>query len=155
MPTECPRHSVSSIRTKVTPATAHDGKATTPMIPASAMELNHRDFVGAQTTRPATAELPRRGARDPSLSAFLRRPSLALPLFNIHSSILESAGLIWRKREGQFILYGMEQEQLAGHLWTFMQEVCPPSRALRREVRQEMDASAAPDDAASPDPTAP
>lgn len=64
---------------------------------------------------------------------------MSAPAISKHLSILESAGLIWKKREGQFVLYGMEQENLAGHLWTFMQEVCPPSRALRAEVRAEVD----------------
>jgi ArsR family transcriptional regulator len=80
--------------------------------------------------------------------AIADRFEMSKPAVSKHLSILESAGLIWRKREGQFILYGMEQEQLAGHLWTFMQEVCPPSRALRREVRDEMDG----DTMSEPDP---
>lgn len=67
------------------------------------------------------------------------RFDVSKPAVSKHLSILEAAGLIWKKREGQFVLYGMEQENLAGHLWTFMQEVCPPSRAIRREVREELD----------------
>ncbi len=75
--------------------------------------------------------------------AIADRFDMSKPAVSKHLSVLESAGLIWKKREGQFILYGMEQENLAGHLWTFMQEVCPPSRALRREVREEMEQGAA------------
>ncbi|MEX3016740.1 metalloregulator ArsR/SmtB family transcription factor [Gymnodinialimonas hymeniacidonis] len=74
--------------------------------------------------------------------AIADRFDMSKPAVSKHLSVLESAGLIWKKREGQFILYGMEQENLAGHLWTFMQEVCPPSRALRREVREEMEQGA-------------
>ncbi len=70
--------------------------------------------------------------------AIADRFDMSKPAVSKHLSVLESSGLIWKKREGQFILYGMEQDNLAGHLWTFMQEVCPPSRALRREVREEM-----------------
>lgn len=77
--------------------------------------------------------------------AIADRFEMSKPAVSKHLSILESSGLIWRKREGQFILYGMEQDQLAGHLWTFMQEVCPPSRALRREVRDEMAGEDIPD----------
>ncbi len=77
--------------------------------------------------------------------AIADRFEMSKPAVSKHLSILESAGLIWRKREGQFILYGMEQDQLAGHLWTFMQEVCPPSRALRREVHGEMEGADATD----------
>lgn len=77
--------------------------------------------------------------------AIADRFEMSKPAVSKHLSILESSGLVWRKREGQFILYGMEQDQLAGHLWTFMQEVCPPSRALRREVRDEMAGEDIPD----------
>jgi DNA-binding transcriptional ArsR family regulator len=70
--------------------------------------------------------------------AIADRFEMSKPAVSKHLSVLESSGLIWKKREGQFILYGMEQENLAGHMWTFMQEVCPPSRALRREVLDEM-----------------
>jgi len=73
--------------------------------------------------------------------AIADRFEMSKPAMSKHLSILEGAGLIWKKREGQFVLYGMEQENLAGHLWTFMQEVCPPSRAIRAEVREELSAS--------------
>jgi hypothetical protein len=33
------------------------------------------------------------------------------------------------------VFYGMEQETLSGTLATFLQAVCPPSRALKAEVR--------------------
>lgn len=78
--------------------------------------------------------------------AIADRFEMSKPAMSKHLSILEGAGLIWRKREGQFVLYGMEQENLAGHLWSFMQEVCPPSRALRREVQGELEEG-------SPDPS--
>ena len=71
--------------------------------------------------------------------AIAERFEISKPAMSKHLSILEGAGLIWKKREGQFVLYGMEQENLAGHLWTFMQEVCPPSRAIRAEVKAEID----------------
>ena len=71
--------------------------------------------------------------------AIAARFDMSAPAVSKHLSILEGAGLIWKRREGQFVLYGMDHENLAGHLWTFMQEVCPPSRALRREVRAELE----------------
>ena len=71
--------------------------------------------------------------------AIAERFEISKPAMSKHLSILEGAGLIWRKREGQFVLYGMEQENLAGHLWTYMQEICPPSHAIRAEVRDELD----------------
>ena len=70
-----------------------------------------------------------------SLSAgdVAQRFEMSQPAVSKHLSILESAGLVWKKREGQFVRYGMERENLAGTLASFMQEVCPPSRALRKE----------------------
>jgi ArsR family transcriptional regulator len=77
--------------------------------------------------------------------AIAERFEMSAPAVSKHLSVLESAGLIWKRREGQFVLYGMEQENLAGHLWTFMQEVCPPSRALRKEVREKLEEAETPD----------
>lgn len=71
------------------------------------------------------------------------RFEMSQPSISKHLSILEAAGLVWRKREGQFIRYGMEQETLTGTLLGFMQEVCPPSRALRRERRAGADEDSA------------
>lgn len=70
-----------------------------------------------------------------SLSAgdIAKRFEMSQPAVSKHLSILEGAGLVWKKREGQFVRYGMERENLAGTLAGFMQEVCPPSRALRKE----------------------
>jgi DNA-binding transcriptional ArsR family regulator len=67
------------------------------------------------------------------------RFEISKPAMSKHLSILEGAGLIWKKREGQFVIYGMEQENLAGHLWTYMQDICPPSNAIRAAARQEED----------------
>ncbi|MEM9009745.1 MAG: metalloregulator ArsR/SmtB family transcription factor [Pseudomonadota bacterium] len=71
--------------------------------------------------------------------AIAERFEMSKPSISKHLAVLEAAGLIWRKREGQFVIYGMEEENLTGHLWTFMQEVCPSSRSLRREVREELE----------------
>ncbi len=71
-----------------------------------------------------------------SAGAIAERFDMSKPAVSKHLSILEGAGLIWRRREGQFVMYGMEQETLSGTLVSFLQEVCPSSRALRREVRE-------------------
>lgn len=64
-----------------------------------------------------------------------QRFEMSQPAISKHLSILEGAGLVWRKRDGMHVFYGMEQETLAGTLATFMQAVCPPSRALKKESR--------------------
>ena len=76
-----------------------------------------------------------------------KRFDMSQPAVSKHLSILEAAGLIWRKREGQFIHYGMERETLAGTLAGFLQEVCPPSRALKRESRDKARAAGKPKNA--------
>lgn len=63
------------------------------------------------------------------------RFEMSQPAVSKHLSILENAGLVWRKREGQFVTYGMQSDNLAGTLAGFLQEVCPPSRALKKEAR--------------------
>ncbi|MCB1489220.1 MAG: winged helix-turn-helix transcriptional regulator [Bauldia sp.] len=62
-----------------------------------------------------------------------QRFEMSQPAISKHLSILEAAGLVWRKREGQFVKYGMQRDTLSGTLAGFLQEVCPPSRALRKE----------------------
>lgn len=61
------------------------------------------------------------------------RFEMSAPAISKHLSILEAAGLVWKKREGQFVKYGMEQDNLAGTLTSYLQEVCPVSRNLKSE----------------------
>ena len=62
-----------------------------------------------------------------------RRFDMSQPAISKHLSVLEGAGLVWKKREGQFVKYGMERETLSGTLAGFLHEVCPPSRKLKAE----------------------
>ncbi|NSX54604.1 metalloregulator ArsR/SmtB family transcription factor [Parasulfitobacter algicola] len=64
-----------------------------------------------------------------------KRFDMSQPAVSKHLSILEGAGLVWRERKGQFVTYGMERATLAGTLAGFLQEVCPPSRALKKEAK--------------------
>ncbi|MGY9056798.1 MAG: metalloregulator ArsR/SmtB family transcription factor [Alphaproteobacteria bacterium] len=67
--------------------------------------------------------------------AIASRFDMSQPAVSKHLAILKGANLVWTKREGQFIKYGMERDTLSGTLAGFLQEVCPPSRALRKERR--------------------
>ena len=67
------------------------------------------------------------------------RFEMSQPAVSKHLAILKSSGLVWTERDGQFIKYGMERDTLAGTLAGFLQEVCPPSRALRKERKGEVD----------------
>ena len=62
-----------------------------------------------------------------------KRFDMSAPAISKHLSILEASGLVWKRREGQFVLYGMEQDNLSGTLLTYLQEVCPVSRNLKSE----------------------
>ena len=66
-----------------------------------------------------------------------RRFDMSQPAVSKHLAILKNAQLVWTKKEGQFVKYGMRREELSGALASFLQEVCPPSRALRRERQSE------------------
>jgi ArsR family transcriptional regulator, arsenate/arsenite/antimonite-responsive transcriptional repressor len=72
--------------------------------------------------------------------AVAERFEMSQPAVSKHLSILESADLIWKKREGQFVRYGMKGDNLGATLARFIQEVCPPSRALKAERRASKDA---------------
>lgn len=61
------------------------------------------------------------------------RFEMSAPAISKHLSILEAAGLVWKKREGQFVKYGMERDNLSGTLTAYLQEVCPVSRNLKSE----------------------
>ena len=64
-----------------------------------------------------------------------KRFEMSQPAVSKHLSVLENAGLIWRKKEGQFVHYGLEQENLQSTLAGYLREVCPPSRSLRKESK--------------------
>jgi ArsR family transcriptional regulator len=89
----------------------------------------------------ALASLPRRRIlayiAEAPLSAgdIAARFEMSQPAVSKHLAVLEAAGLVWKRREGMHVFYGMEQETLSGTLATFMQAVCPPSRALKKEAR--------------------
>ena len=63
------------------------------------------------------------------------RFQMSQPEVSKHLAVLEGAGLVWKRRQGMRVFYGMEQETLSGTLASFMQAVCPPSRALKAEAR--------------------
>ena len=44
------------------------------------------------------------------------RFDMSQPAISKHLSVLESADLIWKKREGQFVNYGMKSDNLGGTL---------------------------------------
>ena len=69
---------------------------------------------------------------------------MSQPAVSKHLSILEAAGLVTKRREGQFVIYGMERETLSGTLAGFLQAVCPPSHALKKQAREDKHGSTPP-----------
>jgi DNA-binding transcriptional ArsR family regulator len=61
------------------------------------------------------------------------RFDMTKPAISKHLQILENAGLVQAERKGQFILYSLVRENLANTLTSFVQNVCPVSRPLKKE----------------------
>ncbi|MEM1160396.1 MAG: metalloregulator ArsR/SmtB family transcription factor [Pseudomonadota bacterium] len=76
------------------------------------------------------------GHADLTVGEIAERFEMSQPAISKHLSVLENAGLVWRKREGQFIRYGLKEDALSKTLTGFLGEVCPPSRKLRAESRE-------------------
>ncbi|MEM1140681.1 MAG: metalloregulator ArsR/SmtB family transcription factor [Pseudomonadota bacterium] len=53
------------------------------------------------------------------------------PAVSKHLQILEHAGLVRKRREGQFLYYSLVSENLVNTLNGYLQEVCPVSRPLK------------------------
>jgi DNA-binding transcriptional ArsR family regulator len=63
------------------------------------------------------------------------RFSMSAPAISRHLSILENAGLISSTRNGQFVLYKLNGDNLVGALSNFALEVCPVGKPLKRESK--------------------
>jgi ArsR family transcriptional regulator len=63
------------------------------------------------------------------------RFDMTKPSLSKHLRILESAGLIASDKRGQFVFYRLQGDNLANTLASFMQAVCPVSKALKKESK--------------------
>ncbi len=63
------------------------------------------------------------------------RFNMTKPSISKHLSILESAGLIKGDKRGQFIYYSLVEDNLVNTLDSFVQEICPIRRPLKKESR--------------------
>lgn len=64
------------------------------------------------------------------------RFEMSKPAISRHLAILEGAGLIQGDKRGQFVHYSLVRENLVNVLNSYVQEVCPVSRSLKRESRK-------------------
>jgi DNA-binding transcriptional ArsR family regulator len=58
---------------------------------------------------------------------------MSQPAISKHLSVLENAGLVWREKRGQNVHYGLKEDALTSTLVHFLAEVCPRSRAFRKD----------------------
>jgi DNA-binding transcriptional ArsR family regulator len=65
------------------------------------------------------------------------RFTISAPAISRHLSILETAGLVSARREGNRILYCLEPEPLAETLGDFLSAVCPTQIAHRRARKKK------------------
>jgi ArsR family transcriptional regulator len=61
------------------------------------------------------------------------RFDISKPAVSQHLSILESAGLVRSEKRGQFVYYSLVPDNLTNTLNSYVQEVCPVSRPLKKE----------------------
>lgn len=68
-----------------------------------------------------------------STSELAARFAMSAPAISRHLSVLENAGLVSSERQGQFVLYRLNQDHLINTLNNFAFEICPVARTLKRE----------------------
>jgi DNA-binding transcriptional ArsR family regulator len=87
----------------------------------------------------ALASTPRRkilaylAEADLTAGEIAARFDMSKPSISKHLQILEGAGLIRGEKHGQFIHYSLVRENLTNTLNSFVQNICPVSRPLKRE----------------------
>ena len=61
------------------------------------------------------------------------RFNISKPAVSQHLNVLENAGLVISEKRGQYVFYRLVPESLANTLNSYVQEVCPVSRALKAD----------------------
>jgi len=64
------------------------------------------------------------------------RFSMSAPAISRHLSLLETAGLVFSERRGQFVVYRLNSDNLVNTLTGFAFEICPKGGPLKREARR-------------------
>jgi DNA-binding transcriptional ArsR family regulator len=64
------------------------------------------------------------------------RFSMSAPAISRHLSLLETAGLVFSERRGQYVVYRLNGESLVNTLTGYAFEVCPTAGPLKRESRK-------------------
>ncbi|WP_428153160.1 metalloregulator ArsR/SmtB family transcription factor [Brevundimonas sp.] len=58
---------------------------------------------------------------------------ISKPAVSQHLSVLEVAGLVTSEKKGQYVHYSLAPDQLTNTLNSYVQEVCPVAKPLKRE----------------------
>ena len=64
------------------------------------------------------------------------RFGMSAPAVSRHLSVLENAGLVSSRRQGQHVFYALVPDNLVNTLTGFAFEVCPVAGPLKRESRE-------------------
>ncbi len=89
----------------------------------------------------ALASAPRRqilaylSEAEHSTSQLAERFNMSAPAISRHLSVLEAAGLVDAERQGQFVMYRLNRDNLVNNLTGFAFELCPVGRPLKKESR--------------------
>ncbi|WP_377158517.1 metalloregulator ArsR/SmtB family transcription factor [Roseateles sp. UC29_93] len=78
-----------------------------------------------------------------STSALAERFNMSAPAISRHLSVLELAGLVSSERQGQFVLYRLNSDNLVNSLTGYALEVCPVGRPLKQEAKARASAAKA------------
>jgi ArsR family transcriptional regulator, arsenate/arsenite/antimonite-responsive transcriptional repressor len=70
-----------------------------------------------------------------STSQLAERFAMSAPAISRHLSVLESAELVTSERQGQFVMYRLNRDNLVNNLTGYALELCPVGRPLKRESR--------------------
>jgi DNA-binding transcriptional ArsR family regulator len=68
-------------------------------------------------------------------SQLAERFGMTAPSMSRHLSVLENAGLVTSRRQGQCVLYQLNSDSLVNALTGFALEICPVAGPLKRESR--------------------
>jgi DNA-binding transcriptional ArsR family regulator len=89
----------------------------------------------ALASRPRRQILAYLSATQLTTSELAERFSMSAPAISRHLSVLENAGLVTSERQGQYVRYSLNRENLVNTLTGFAFELCPVGRPLKRESR--------------------
>jgi DNA-binding transcriptional ArsR family regulator len=89
----------------------------------------------ALASRPRRQILAYLSEAELTTSQLAERFAMSAPAISRHLSILENAELVSSERNGQFVMYRLNRDNLVNNLTGYAFELCPVGRPLKRESR--------------------